>query len=67
MVWIHGGGFFSGTGNSKLFKPTYLLDHNVVLVTLNYRLGPLGEEHNSRLLQTAVISDFICLSVKNIY
>ncbi|KDR15335.1 Esterase FE4, partial [Zootermopsis nevadensis] len=42
MVWIHGGGFLVGTGNSKYFPPTYLLDHNVVLVTLNYRLGILG-------------------------
>ncbi|XP_069688902.1 esterase E4-like [Periplaneta americana] len=42
MVWIHGGAYISGSGSSELYKPTYLLDHNVVLVTLNYRLGPLG-------------------------
>ena len=40
MVWIHGGGFM--TGESNLYGPSYLLDRNVILVTLNYRLGPLG-------------------------
>ncbi|XP_012224498.2 esterase E4-like [Linepithema humile] len=40
MVFFHGGGWLSGEGNSR--QPHYLLDHNVVLVTVNYRLGPLG-------------------------
>uniref|UniRef100_A0A182QNR7 Carboxylic ester hydrolase n=1 Tax=Anopheles farauti TaxID=69004 RepID=A0A182QNR7_9DIPT len=42
MVWIHGGGFYTGSGNSDFTGPEYLLQHDVVLVTLNYRLGPLG-------------------------
>uniref|UniRef100_A0A3F2YWM5 Carboxylic ester hydrolase n=1 Tax=Anopheles epiroticus TaxID=199890 RepID=A0A3F2YWM5_9DIPT len=42
MVWIHGGGFYTGSGNSDFFGPEYLLQHGVILVTLNYRLGPLG-------------------------
>ncbi|XP_015115261.1 venom carboxylesterase-6 [Diachasma alloeum] len=42
MVWIHGGGFQTGSGHSSYYSPTYLLDHNIVLVTLNYRLGPFG-------------------------
>lgn len=25
-----------------LYRPFYLLDKNVVFVTINYRLGPLG-------------------------
>ncbi|GAA4020846.1 carboxylesterase/lipase family protein [Deinococcus rubellus] len=41
MVWIHGGSFDTGTGNiyngSRLAR-----DFGVVVVTLNYRLGPLG-------------------------
>lgn len=41
MIYIHGGGFAWGTG--IMFKPDYLLrNDNVILVTLNYRLGPLG-------------------------
>ncbi|KAF4526362.1 hypothetical protein B566_EDAN014100, partial [Ephemera danica] len=42
MVWIHGGGFTAGSGDSDLYGPQHLLDHNVVLVTFNYRLGALG-------------------------
>ena len=40
MVFVHGGGFTSGESN--LYGPSYLLDRNVILVTINYRLGPLG-------------------------
>ncbi|XP_053663733.1 uncharacterized protein LOC128712892 [Anopheles marshallii] len=42
MVFIHGGGFYTGSGNSSFFGPEYLLQHDVTLVTMNYRLGPLG-------------------------
>ncbi|PSN42536.1 hypothetical protein C0J52_03842 [Blattella germanica] len=42
MFWIHGGGWVSGSGGSDLYGPQYLLDKNVILVTINYRLGPFG-------------------------
>ncbi|PSN48049.1 hypothetical protein C0J52_09112 [Blattella germanica] len=43
MVWIHGGGFFLGSGNTDLYGPDYFMNvGDVILVTLNYRLGPLG-------------------------
>lgn len=42
MVWIHGGAFSFGSGNSFLYGPDYLVPEGVVLVTFNYRLGPLG-------------------------
>ncbi|XP_028982057.1 esterase E4-like [Diachasma alloeum] len=42
MVWSYGGGWFSGSGSSQLYSPKFLLDHDIVLVTMNYRLGPLG-------------------------
>ncbi|KAL3282171.1 hypothetical protein HHI36_005365 [Cryptolaemus montrouzieri] len=42
MVFIHGGGFLFGTGRSESYSPGYLLDQEIVLVTLNYRLGALG-------------------------
>lgn len=42
MVWIHGGGFFMGSGNSDMYGPEYLMDYGIVLVTFNYRLGVLG-------------------------
>ncbi|XP_037092210.1 esterase E4-like [Pollicipes pollicipes] len=42
MVWIHGGAFLFGSGNPDQYGPGYFMDENVVLVTLNYRLGALG-------------------------
>ncbi|XP_075149081.1 esterase E4 [Haematobia irritans] len=43
MVYIHGGANVLGSGHS-LYEagPNYLLDHDVVLVAFNYRLGALG-------------------------
>jgi len=42
MVYIHGGAFIMGGGSSFFFGPNYLLEKDVILVTLNYRLGALG-------------------------
>ncbi|GLH12015.1 Venom carboxylesterase-6 [Gryllus bimaculatus] len=40
FVYIHGGAFVHGAGS--LYGPKYLMDHNFVAVTFNYRLGVLG-------------------------
>jgi para-nitrobenzyl esterase len=41
MVWIHGGGFV--VGESDDYDPTKLVEQgDVVVVTINYRLGALG-------------------------
>ncbi|WP_432009993.1 carboxylesterase/lipase family protein [Streptomyces cucumeris] len=42
MVFVHGGGFVSGTGQAPLFDGTSFARDGVILVTLNYRLGALG-------------------------
>jgi para-nitrobenzyl esterase len=43
MVWIHGGGFTGGSGSVFLYRGTQLVRNgDVVVVTLNYRLGALG-------------------------
>lgn len=42
MFWIHGGAFYMGSGNAGFYGPEYLMDKDVVLVTINYRLGILG-------------------------
>lgn len=42
IVHIHGGGNYAGNSHSSEIGPQYILDKNIVLVTLNYRLGPLG-------------------------
>ncbi|XP_029731024.2 glutactin-like [Aedes albopictus] len=40
MVYIHGGWFF--LGGADQYKPNFLLESNIVLVVIQYRLGPLG-------------------------
>ncbi|XP_046686985.1 esterase FE4-like [Homalodisca vitripennis] len=42
MVWIHGGGFFRGSGSTEIYGPDFLIEEDIVLVTINYRLGVLG-------------------------
>jgi len=42
MVWFHGGGNEGGTASSPLYKDGTLVQHGVVLVTVNYRLGVFG-------------------------
>ncbi|MCY3812764.1 MAG: carboxylesterase family protein [Gammaproteobacteria bacterium] len=40
MVWIHGGGLTVGSGDA--YPGELLTSKGVVLVTINYRLGPFG-------------------------
>merc|ERR1712130_262996 len=42
MVWIHGGALLAGAGTFQEHGPQHLLDKEVIVVTLNYRLGALG-------------------------
>ncbi|XP_045534395.1 juvenile hormone esterase-like [Papilio machaon] len=42
MVYIHGGAYFYGSGNDDIHGPEFLLQHDVTLVTFNYRLEALG-------------------------
>ncbi|XP_022900260.2 venom carboxylesterase-6-like [Onthophagus taurus] len=41
VVHIHGGGFMIGHPHT-LYGPKFLMDENVIFVSINYRLGPLG-------------------------
>ncbi|MBB4397439.1 carboxylesterase/lipase family protein [Bradyrhizobium sp. ERR14] len=42
MMFIHGGGFISGTANERLFDGARLAQAGLIVVTANYRLGALG-------------------------
>lgn len=42
MVWIHGGALTRGSGSLGIYDGTSLAGQGVVLVTINYRLGPFG-------------------------
>lgn len=40
LVWIHGGNFSGGSAGE--YQPKSLLNHDIIVVTINYRLGPYG-------------------------
>ncbi len=42
MVWIHGGGLGSGYGHEMEFDGEAICKRGVLLVSINYRVGPLG-------------------------
>ncbi|MBV1904889.1 MAG: carboxylesterase/lipase family protein [Pseudomonadales bacterium] len=43
MVWLHGGGFTIGAGSQGVYEGGTLSRHgDLVVVTINYRLGTLG-------------------------
>ena len=41
LVWFHGGGLASGEGG--MYGADFLIEYDLVIVTVNYRLGPWGE------------------------
>jgi para-nitrobenzyl esterase len=43
MVWIHGGSYVSGGGDYEIYDPKqFVIDHNVIVVSITYRLGIFG-------------------------
>ena len=42
MIWIHGGGYTAGSASEPRHDGEFLAHHNVVIVTINYRLGIFG-------------------------
>jgi len=43
MVWIHGGAFIYGSSSRPIYNGLHLVQRgNVVVVTINYRLGPFA-------------------------
>jgi para-nitrobenzyl esterase len=42
MVWLHGGALIFGAGGLPLYDGSALAGQGVLVVTVNYRLGPLG-------------------------
>lgn len=43
MLFIYGGGFIEGYSERVNYGPEHLMEHDVILVTINYRVGPFGE------------------------
>ncbi|PZC83636.1 hypothetical protein B5X24_HaOG200144 [Helicoverpa armigera] len=49
MVFIPGGGFYSGSNSELIYNPKFLVQRKVIVVTINYRVGAFG---------------FLCLGLK---
>ena len=42
MVWIHPGDFLTQDASPKRYGPELWMDQNVIIVAIQYRLGPFG-------------------------
>jgi para-nitrobenzyl esterase len=51
MVWLHGGSNVMGSGAESIYDGAALARKGVVVVTVNYRLGPLGFFSHPELTQ----------------
>ncbi len=46
MVWLHGGGYFAGSGSNPMYEGSFLATRgDVVVVNVNHRLNVLGHLH----------------------
>jgi len=62
MVWIHGGGFTTGAGSVPWYNGARFVGHgDVVVVTINYRLGAFGFLHLDHLDPTLASSGAVGL------
>jgi para-nitrobenzyl esterase len=51
MVWLHPGGYNSGSGSQPAYDGERFASKGVVIVTINYRLGALGFFSHPQLTQ----------------
>lgn len=56
MVFIHGGGFSSGSNSVPIYDGTHMAQKGVVFVSINYRLGILGFFSHPELSQESEYS-----------
>lgn len=54
MVYVHGGSYSEGTGN--MMDGSVLASYgNVIVITLNYRLGVLGKKNHLSQFNTSFV------------
>lgn len=60
VFWIHGGGFVVGSGSNAVASGVSLTRENVILVSINYRLGLFGFWKHSELQNSGqqIVSNF---------
>ena len=42
MIWIHPGDFLTQDASPKRYGPDLWMDQDVIIVAIQYRLGPFG-------------------------
>lgn len=43
LVWVYGGGFYSGSSTLDIYQPSYLaVENDIIVVSMQYRVGALG-------------------------
>ena len=57
LFWIHGGAFIQSSGAQRRYDGTELARHGVVVITINYRLGPLGLFSHPSLTRAAAANE----------
>lgn len=53
MVYVHGGMYATNGGNDRQVPPEYMMDQDVIVVSIQYRLNILGNKkfENSRFIE----------------
>src|SRR5439155_21164515 len=67
MVFVHGGSFIGGSGGDPLFDGNNLArDARLIVVTINYRLGPFGflDRKSTRLNSSHVAISYAVFCLK---
>lgn len=64
MVWFHPGVWNSGLSSDILFGPDFLIEDDVLVVTVSFRLGALGKSlEHKRLTWTLSPSTFLIMNL----
>lgn len=53
MVYVHGGMYATNGGNDRQVPPEYMMDQDVIVVSIQYRLNILGNKkfESSRFIE----------------
>lgn len=47
MVFFHGGGYMCGAGIREYYGPEFLLDHQIIYIGANYRVGKKNDNQTT--------------------
>lgn len=69
MFWIHGGAF--SLGHAIEYFPNRYMEHDIVFVAIQYRLGPLGKKRTMQIhgspSSNSSIAQVSCLLIRTTY